>query len=691
MTLQRDVTFNLQAGEVSQPVPSTIPQSVASLANLGVSLFREHKAEQAQAAAETRQNDLLRTGRELVDQYLLAKEQTGDDFKAAMNFRQEVNKIEGLSEMEKQSIFKQFKEATGRATGAAALQGVEREAAELQQSVQFFSDNKDRATMMFSMHPELHNLVTTGQATAEQKREYVVKGNRALQKAEMEEDLVAQAQETVKGNVTAAANHLLEADNLLLNRIDATSELLHMQMTITAQNPTPENIQALENMRSQMLGSLKSAEGMVESRWMSLSADVDAEGQKLLKDKMTLSKNRIVTTREFLEGLDDEQFKSTAKAVKFLRDKYQLNAFETAPLLKEMQAEFGQSFNAALEALIVKDNSVVERLVSLSGTAVEQALTTKEQALQKLDRYLRLTTNKSLLDLSLDEREKAMGELFAGVKTEFDRGLLADRSANARQNIGQNLVVLFDEVVTIGDQDDRKQALSFINTEGFDKYIESLDEDTKKNLKGQLLQLNQDALQDNRNGLIQKFSSRKGVIYDAEKGKFKVDESVFLEDVPERLQRLGGVDAPKQRLAAGVQDARNNVAAANSYLDKVVAMKSESSFLAGLSDRDVRDWIIHSSEHKPKVEGEIRNFTEEFFEAAKQQVSVEELGKQKEQEAAKKTAMEDLQLKVDTLQKELAMATQKRAEGKLSLDEAIASAESEEEAVEIARQFFKRK
>lgn len=679
MSLQRDVTANIPIVKAMEPVSNG--SDLVELANLGVGLFKQQKQKEAQEAAALRQNDVLNTGQSLIDEYLNAVQQDpSGTSKYAMKYRQQVSGLDYTAE-EKEVLLKQFNTSVGKSAGTVVQKNVESLVDQVDKEIRhLMSDDEDRADL-FGVSPELVDKVSTGMATMEEKRTLIMQRNRiAANRAESENNRRL-SKERVSQNAFDAAR-LMEQSINAEQRI--LSESINGIVAISnriQKNPDVDSVQGILDQQQQMVNNLDLYKRQRALDWDTLISNARSEeDRKMLVDRKTRFENSFNSLTENFSKLDAEQFQTTTQSLKFMQDSLGLDAVKASPILFRMKEAYGPAFNAVMNSVIQSDAELLRQLRSKVSAGISEQMSAEEKMLLDMDTLTRLHTDKSLLDLSLEEKENMAGTLYSSTREYIETGIAADLPPTTKQNLGRNMSIILDMAVESGDVTQQERALELLNSPGYDKFVESLDSDTQANLKAMTTQFNMDVLTDRNQGLVQRVAGKDGVSYNANTGKFEYKPTTK----PSATSGFAGT-VPQ---SVGISETRKDVEKANQYLDKVVAGKDSDNFLKGLSDKEVKDWAIYSSEVKPKIDGELKDFGEEYFKASEKNIPVSELQEMEQKEVDERTSLELSQARIDELEKQL-LETSKTGTQEEDLITALMSARDDEEALAIIKEIQK--
>lgn len=325
---------------------------------------------------------------------------------------------------------------------------------------------------------------------------------------------------------------------------------------------------------------------------------------------------------EFLNGLDEEQFKSTMRMANKLKQELEIELYETMPEAMRNKEAFGAAYNSLVELALNKNPVLLEDVRKRAKGGILQALGATPEGSAVLSNHFDMAqlrhvfNGKSLASFDEAERDRVAAKRWTTVSHVISDPKSMDALTDKQvSSTAIAMIEVLDAAEEAGDSQSLKNANTLLTSPALERLLQhnSLTDDQKAVITDRVRSSTAKLLEESN---LEGF----GIRYDASKKEFVASE----------VKPIKGTSGDPRDVALRRSTERKNRETQEKLKKINQKLKVTSSLMSKYnpaveSDLEARDLIV--SFGNVPVTGKLPSFEPEKREAVRQSVSVDEIKK----------------------------------------------------------------
>lgn len=317
-----------------------------------------------------------------------------------------------------------------------------------------------------------------------------------------------------------------------------------------------------------------------------------------------------------LNDMDEEQFLSTARLAKKLKDELSIELHKSLPQAMRIKEALGPAYNALMDVVLSKQPELLEKasqtvegslLEVLSETVSGRAVTAQ---FMDLSQIAPIVEGQPLADVPRVDREAIASSRWSTVSPIINDVKTIDSMNDAQvKNVAKSMIDILDLAEEVGDEQSLKNASKMLSSKAVSRLLEhnALDDLDKKTFSNYIASSSIALIKDRAN---------EGVEYDVSSGKFTAKS-----DLPKENDRSG--------ITAGVRTSvREAAGRKESMLNERfdAAAEALAKYNPAISNtKEAKDYMAVLLQGSVKLKGVLPAIEQEKIQAAQEGITVQEL------------------------------------------------------------------
>ena len=615
----KNVTTPIDIPSVQSPdfnQNTSTAQDVVGLLGFGLQIHQQQEARKAEESRQALVGEGLSIANELIDiQGQVSNEKL---FRIANKKNQALGGGPVAQAQRGAIIAQQFGFQT---TGQALLSESEKNANNLEQEYNGLGDSGEAGLISIfpgSTFTELNNV----------DKERVVEAGlvHKLNSDKIQAQLKSDEDSMQEGNMNTLGSWFKE-DKDRSNQIDGVFVNLYAkQLNLAAK-------QGITLVAEDLLQMKESVVSMLQAQKFSL-LDRFSEDQLLKLDNKDATRARAARDSradyydervKFVNEMEVDEFNNFADTTKLLKEKDGLELMRSLPDLQKFKSVFGpQAMNTLVSETLAKKPEFRKALADATLKGFEMTGITKQDSFAVgLGIVAGIGEGRSITDYDSDDQNQS-ANIYWKTTQEFinNEGMIDNSTPEGVTSMAIAAVQVLEFAEERGTVEDKERALKTINSPEFRKLYEKSPPDIREAMGRKVIQYNRDTFENNAQRLIKDLGGTglgSNVSYDATKGKFGVEFDTKI--TPEQAAAGGG-----SGILFSQKQQQVKVDALNKQLEVVKIYAKDDPFLASLSEKEQRDFIVRTAGlPRANVKGSLAEISPEQEEASRQGITLEEL------------------------------------------------------------------
>ena len=601
---------SVQSPDFNQNTSTT--QDVVGLLGFGLQIHQQQEARKAEEARQVIVGEGLSIANELTDiQGQVSNEKL---FRIATQKNKELGGGPVAQAQRGSIIAQQFGFQT---TGQAILSESEKNANNLEQEYNGLGDSGEAGLIALfpsSTFTELNN---------SDKERVVEEGLRRKVNADkIDANLKSYEDAMREGNMNTAMSWFKENKDSSNQVDDVLISLYSKQVNLAAKEGLTLVAEDLLQMKESLVSVLQSQKFSLMDRF--------SEDQLLKFDNKDAT--RIRTARDsradyyderikFVNEMEADEFNNFADTTKLLKEKDGLELMRSLPELQKFKSVFGpQATSTLVSQTLATKPEFRKALADATLKGFEMTGITKQDSFAiGLGIVAGIGEGRSITDYDSDDQNQS-ANIYWKTTQEFinNEGMIDNSTPEGVTSMAIAAVQVLEFAEERGTVEDKERALKTINSPEFRKLYDKSPPEIREAMGRKVIQYNRDTFENNAKRLIKDLGGSglgSDVKYNADKGKFEIEFSHTSTDFS---------GTPRESFVQ--RQEQGKVAALNKQLDVMKLYAQDDPFLASLSDKQQRDFVVQTAGlPTSNVKGSLAEITPQQEEASRQGITVEEL------------------------------------------------------------------
>ena len=611
----KNVTTPIDIPSVQSPdfnQNTSTAQDVVGLLGFGLQIHQQQEARKAEESRQALVGEGLSIANELTDiQGQVSNEKL---FRIANKKNQALGGGPVAQAQRGAIIAQQFGFQT---TGQALLSESEKNANNLEQEYNGLGDSGEAGLISIfpgSTFTELNNV----------DKERVVEAGlvHKLNSDKIQAQLRSDGDAMQEGNMSTLGSWFKE-DKDQSNQIDGVFVNLYAkQLNLAAKQGITLVAEDLLQMKESVVSMLQAQKFNLQDRFsadqlLKIDSKERSSVQSLVDKRIKYYDERV----KFVNEMEVDEFNNFADTTKLLKEKDGLELMRSIPDLQKFKSVFGpQAMNTLVSETLAKKPEFRKALADATLKGFEMTGITKQDSFAVgLGIVAGIGEGRSITDYDSDDQNQS-ANIYWKTTQEFinNEGMIDNSTPEGVTSMAIAAVQVLEFAEERGTVEDKERALKTINSPEFRKLYEKSPPDIREAMGRKVIQYNRDTFENNAQRLIKDLRGSglgSDVKYNADKGKFEIEFSHTSTDFSGTPQ-----ESFVQRQEQG------KVAALNKQLDVMKLYAQDDPFLASLSDKEQRDFVVGTAGlPRANVKGSLAEISPEQEEASRQGITLEEL------------------------------------------------------------------